>query len=94
MICETTKKGTECGFMNKQGCTYAGGTCHPIVPECEGCDRVCEFPSGKYCSAYPNPALKWKTGNCNFATHIKREAKKEKVINALKASKRRAAGRM
>ena len=93
MICQTTKEGVECAFMSKNGCTFNGGSCKPIVEQCDGCARVVEYPSGKYCSAYPNPAQKWKGGTCNFASHIKREVKKEKVINALKASKRRAAGR-
>lgn len=93
MICETTKKGEDCSFMSKQGCTYKDNTCQPIVEECDGCEKTKEFAAGKFCTAYPEPALKWKTGKCNFATHVKREAKKEKVINALKASKRKAAGR-
>ncbi len=95
MICQTTKKGDECFFMGKDGCTYNGGTCQQVVEQCEGCDKIKEYPSGKYCTSYPHPELKWKNGGpCNFATHIKREAKKEKVINALKASKRKAAGKM
>ncbi len=94
MICQTTKKGDDCHFMSKNGCTYNGGTCQPIVEQCEGCEKIKEYAGGKYCSAYPNPALKWKNGTCNFATHVKREVKKEKVINALKASKRKAAGKL
>jgi hypothetical protein len=93
MICQTTKKGDECFFMGKQGCGYNGGTCQTIVEQCEGCEKIREYPTGKYCIAYPNPALKWKNGTCNFATHIKREVKKDKVINALKASKRKATGK-
>ncbi len=93
MICQTTKKGLECFFMSKSGCTYNGGTCLQSVDQCEGCEKIREYPTGKYCIAYPEPALKWKNGNCNFASHIKREAKQEKVINALKASKRKAAGK-
>lgn len=93
MICQTTKQGVECFFMSKSGCTYNGGTCLQIVAQCEGCDKIREFSDGKYCLICPQPELKWKNGNCNFATHIKREAKQEKVMNALKASKRKAAGR-
>ncbi|MBM4310734.1 MAG: hypothetical protein FJ119_07300 [Deltaproteobacteria bacterium] len=93
MICETTKKGVDCLFMSKQGCSYKDNTCKPVVEQCTGCEKAQEFAGGTYCAAYPEPALKWKTGKCNFATHIKREAKKEKVINALKASKRKAKGR-
>ena len=80
--------------MAKNGCSFNGGTCYPIVEQCEGCAKVKEYSGKKYCTAYPNPALKWKNATCNFATHIKRETKKEQTINALKASKRKAAGRM
>jgi hypothetical protein len=39
--------------------------------------------------------MKWKIGKCNFATHVELEApKEEKKVNALKASKRKAAGKM
>ncbi len=68
--------------------------CKPIVEQCDGCAKVVQYDDGKYCSAYPDPALKWKFGKCNFATHVKHETKKEKVVNALKASKRKAAGKM
>lgn len=94
MICQTTKKGVDCFFMNATGCTYNGGTCYQIVEQCVGCEKIQEFPSGKFCTAYPQPELKWKNGPCNFATHVKREVKEEKIINALKASKRKAAGKM
>ena len=93
MICQTVKKGQECIFMGKSGCTYNGGMCHPVIDKCEGCDKVKEFSGEKYCSAYPEPKLKWKEGKCNFATHVKHEIKKEKIVNALKASKRKAAGK-
>jgi len=94
MICQTTKKGVECFFMTKTGCSYNGGTCYPIVEQCNGCGKIQELPTGNYCISYPQPELKWKAGKCNFATHIVREAKQEKVVNALKASKRKAAGKM
>ncbi len=93
MICETTKKGSECFFMSKGGCTYNGGTCLTIVEKCEGCDKIAEFEGEKYCLLAPAPELKWNLGDCNLASHIKREVKKEQVINALKASKRKAAGK-
>lgn len=80
--------------MNATGCTYNGGTCYQIVEQCVGCEKIKEFPTGKFCTAYPQPELKWKNGPCNFATHVKREVKEEKIINALKASKRKAAGKM
>ncbi len=88
MVCTTVKAGAECAFMTKAGCGYNGGSCHPIVEQCEGCQRAIEVSSGKYCSSYPNPAIKWKTSACNFATHMKVETKNEQKINPLKASKR------
>ena len=94
MICQTVKKGEECFFMSSKGCEFNGGICSPIVEQCEGCAKIKEYLEKKYCSAYPNPAIKWKNSTCNFATHVKRETKKEQTINALKASKRRAAGKM
>jgi hypothetical protein len=82
-------------FMNRGGCGYNGGSCHPIVDKCEGCGRVDEYPSGRYCRSYAEPPLKWARGECNFATHIVKETKSEtKRMNALKASKKRAAGRL
>lgn len=95
MICQTVKTGTDCFFMTKKGCNFNGGTCYAIVTNCEGCGRVKEYPAGKYCASYPQPEMKWKSGKCNFATHIEIEApKEEKKVNALKASKRKAAGKM
>lgn len=95
MICETLKKGIDCVFMSKNGCGYNGGSCFPVVEQCAGCDRVEEYPTGMFCGACADPRLKWKTGHCNFSTHIKREsAAPQKVLNALKASKRKAAGRL
>ena len=93
MICKTTKEGTECFFMSKSGCTYNGGTCLEVVEKCEGCEKIMEIEGKKYCLLAPQPDLKWNVGDCNLATHIKREVKKEQVINALKASKRKAAGK-
>jgi hypothetical protein len=95
MVCQTVKAGTDCFFMTKKGCNFNGGTCYPIVPNCEGCARIKEYPTGKYCSAYPQPEMKWKNGRCNFATHVELDVpKEEKKVNALKASKRKATGRM
>ena len=95
MICQTVKVGTDCFFMTKKGCNFNGGTCYTIVANCEGCGRIKEYPAGKYCSAYPQPEMKWKSGKCNFATHVELDApKEEKKVNALKASKRKAAGKM
>ena len=92
MVCETVKQGVECFFMSKKGCQFNGGNCHTIVEQCEGCQKVKEFPTGKYCLVFPDPAVKWRIGNCNMATHISKNKKKENgKINPLKASKRRAA---
>ena len=91
MICETIRKGNECVFMTAKGCTYNGGTCHEIVEQCQGCQRTAEQSSGWYCTACPEPALKWKQGHCNFATHAKAstETATKAKINPIKASKRR-----
>ena len=94
MVCQTVKKGEECFFMNSNGCNYNGGTCHPVIGECEGCNKVNEYDMGKYCVAYPHPELKWNKGKCNLASHVRHEIKKEKAMNALKASKRKAAGKI
>ena len=94
--CQTVKVGELCLFWKKTGCSYNGGTCHPVVEACAGCDRIKEYPSGQYCMSVPEPALKWKRGACNFATHVKKmamETGNTKKLNPLKASKRMAAGR-
>ncbi len=91
MNCQTVKQGVECIFMTKKGCEFNGGTCHMIIPECNGCERAHKFEAGVFCIAVPDPRVKWRRGNCNLATHIKikNEGKKAK-INPLKASKRGA----
>ena len=95
MVCQTAKKGMECFFMTKKGCDFNGGTCYKIVENCEGCERIIEYPTGKYCSSYPHPEKKWQYERCNFATHVKDEPGKEsKKLNALKASKRKASGKI
>jgi hypothetical protein len=89
MICQTVKKDVECFFMGKDGCQFNGGACHQIAEQCEGCQRVQVFPTGKYCTSFPDPAAKWRFGTCNMATHIKAEgAKANGKINPIKASKR------
>lgn len=90
MICTTTRKGDECVFMTSKGCSFEGGTCLPIVEQCEGCSRVKTYEAGKYCTAFPAPADQWRLGNCSMATHIKVEkAESKKKVNPIKASKRR-----
>ena len=94
MQCQTVLRGTECTFWGNQGCVFPGGSCHIVVENCEGCDRVVEGSIGRVCSAYPAPAKKWVDGICNFATHVKVEIKSEEArINPLKASKKAAGGK-
>lgn len=91
MICGTVKVGQECVFMTKKGCQFNGGSCHPIIAQCEGCQKVGVFPNGKYCISFPDPAAKWRLGTCNMATHVVKEVKKPvQKLNPLKASKRGA----
>ena len=91
MVCSTNKVGIECFFMNKNGCQFNGGKCHLIIEQCEGCQKVQEFPTGKYCISFPDPAIKWRAGNCNMATHVKvADSKGNGKVNPLKASKRGA----
>lgn len=94
MKCQTIKKDVECFFMSVNGCTYNGGACSAIIEKCDGCEKAEEHSGSRYCIAYPNPDHKWQQGKCNLATHVKHEIKKEKIVNALKASKRKATGRM
>jgi len=46
MLCQTIKEGTECFFMGKQGCTYNGGVCYPIVESCQGCGKSMTLSQG------------------------------------------------
>jgi len=89
--CQTVKAGTNCIFMKKKGCSFNGGKCYPIVDTCEGCDKIQDYPSGRFCTAYADPASKWRGGNCNMASHIKKEAAvAQKMLNPIKASKRKS----
>jgi hypothetical protein len=91
MICDTIKKGHECPFMTAKGCTYNSGICLEVIESCKGCKRSAEFEAGWYCSACPDPNMKWKNGNCNLATHVSTAMSTAKgKINPLKASKRGA----
>ena len=94
MVCQTEKKGQECFFMGKNACSFNGGKCYPVVEQCEGCDKAKKYSEEIYCITYPHPELKWKNGSCNFASHVKKESGKDRVVNALKASKRKAAVKM
>ena len=89
MICQTIKNGQDCGFMTKKGCGFNGGSCHAITELCGNCNKIFEIETGKYCKAYPNPAIKWNTGKCPTASHLKLEiTESTQKINPLKASKR------
>jgi len=91
MVCETVKKGTDCLFMKKTGCSYNGGRCHAVVEDCEGCTRILGFEMGQYCVSFPNPAQKWLKGPCPMSSHVSKVQKvAEQKINPLKASKRSA----
>jgi len=90
MVCDTLKQGVECAFMSKTGCRFNGGTCHPALEQCEGCQKMLELPAGKFCMIFPDPTVKWRLGNCNMATHVQvSNGQKGTKINPLKASKRK-----
>jgi len=91
MVCATVKQGVECAFMTKTGCGFNGGNCHTAVEQCDGCQKVIDLESGRYCMVFPDPAIKWRLGTCNMATHVKAtNGKAAAKLNPLKASKRRA----
>lgn len=89
MVCTTIKQGKDCVFMTAKGCSFNGGICHEVAEQCNGCNRSAEFSSGWYCSAYPDPSVKWRNGNCNLASHVAAASVASKAkVNPLKASKR------
>lgn len=89
MICTTVRNGEHCTFMTARGCTFNGGSCSQVVESCTGCGRSRQYETGWFCSAAPDPGLKWKYGSCNLATHITTSIKDEKAkLNPIKASKR------
>lgn len=79
--------------MSKKGCTFLGGACHEIVPQCEGCGHILDCDGKKYCKSYADPSAKWMFGTCNLATHIQRKLADTKKVNPLKASKKAAKGK-
>lgn len=83
MICSTMKVGMECALMTKAGCGFSGGSCLPIVDQCDGCQKVKEFPSGRFCTSFPNPSVKWKMSNCNFATHAKADSQNQQQAKSI-----------
>ncbi len=88
MLCQTIKSGVECSFMTKGGCGFFGGSCVTVIEKCDGCNKVLESSTGKFCRVYPDPTAKWAIGGCPTASHIKKVVKEEQKINPLKASKR------
>ncbi|WP_207263428.1 PxxKW family cysteine-rich protein [Desulfovibrio sp. Huiquan2017] len=94
----TKKKGIvtlDGAVKTDEGLSYKGVILEPVVEKCEGCERSVSFEDTQYCPTYAQPARKWATGVCNFATHVRAEVDKTgKVkVNPLKASKRAARGR-
>jgi len=93
MLCQTVKVGVECTFMTKNGCTYVGGSCHPVIESCISCNKIIDFPTGQYCKVYADPSSRWVVGNCALASHITREIKDTtQKLNPMKASKRSTKG--
>lgn len=89
MVCKTVKEGVECIFMTRKGCGFNGGSCHTVIDKCDGCEKIIECPTGRYCMIYPEPASKWSVGRCTTASHTQRDTKETtQKINPLKASKR------
>lgn len=64
----------------------------PIVKECEGCNHTTSTVVGRFCNAYRTPYRKWSMGRCPLATHVgpKRVDDSEKMLNPIKASKRKS----
>lgn len=73
---------------------YADRSFQKIIEQCDGCERIVEEGSEKFCRTYREPEAKWRLGLCNFATHAKPELKLVKIrVNPLKASKRASSRR-
>lgn len=45
----------------------------PVIEQCQGCDRIRTRDGSEelYCSAYKDPNVFWRHGNCPLATHVK-----------------------
>jgi hypothetical protein len=65
--------------MNLANVKFGGqdmrGAINVILDKCQGCERTQTVEGKQYCAAFPNPAVRWRLGNCNMATHIKVESK-------------------
>lgn len=91
---QTTSAKTDKASSTDMLARYTSGLFSPISEKCEGCERIVEAASNKYCRTYVSPEAKWRLGLCNFATHVKLELVTAKTkVNPLKASKRAMAGR-
>ncbi len=64
----------------------------PVVDRCQGCNHIEKADGQEFCKVYTAPSWKWEMGQCNFGTHIVREAKKSAFINPLKLATMRARG--
>lgn len=89
----TNSKVLENAVKTDAGVQVNGIVCQPVVEKCDGCERIREFESERFCSSYTAPARKWALGRCNFATHVRDVAKGAAKVNPLKASKRAAKGK-
>jgi len=49
---------------------------HPVVEQCDGCERIQSEGAGRICSAFAFPDTKWRLGTCSLATHVKAETAK------------------
>lgn len=82
-------KSSKTGQGQDESARYTSGLFSAISEKCEGCGRIIEVSSVKYCRTYISPEAKWRLGICNFATHVKPEIITAKTkVNPLKASKR------
>jgi hypothetical protein len=89
MICASAKKGVDCFLVRPAANSTAVGA-YTIAEKCTGCQKAQQFLTGTYCLMFPEPATKWRIGNCNMATHIVKapSTKETPKLNPLKASKR------
>lgn len=69
------------------------GDCKPHeTPTEDKCDRIVKEKGNFYCSTFYNPDAKWRNGNCNMASHIKKEEDKQsgkKRVGQQKQKKRK-----
>ncbi len=81
-------------MQTSEAVKYSAGAFQPVIEQCDGCERIVEEDSARFCKTYMDPEAKWRLGMCNFATHAKPEIKVVTVrINPLKAAKRASSSR-